>query len=811
MKTIVIQIILILAVHSISYSQGGNRMLPIKENGKWGYYDFSISKVIIEPEYDEISTPNSWGIKTENDGKVGFINLENELVVKPQYKGVKFINLDYVLVESFENKKGILKNETGEIAVPLGDYDDIKAINKKFFNIKKGDKWGLVSLKGKELVPCEYLGFGASAEENFIPFVDDIGRFGILQINNNKITVPPAFNRITPKNGTYSTFIKGKSKGIINHIDNKIIIQGNYKSITFITKDRAVLEHNENGSVLYSLKDEKTIPIENAFDRFIPFNDKYFIVCKGNKRGMINMDGESILENEFTYIRDVENHPNLLELKKGDYIGIYDFVNKKEIIPFEYKKLVFTDEGLIQVANYSGNGIYNKNFNLILEPIYTGISIKDNVIKARKDKGVKLFRLDDNQNIEEEDEYKEYYSLKIGYRNSSILAEEPQNTQANNPDKFSTINFPEVLFEWIDESGSDGKEAYKKIGEKDILSDFVYHSNHIYKTHFFTVKTRVKKENNELFSYIFEFSNRLKPIYLFDGNKGEFLSDSRGFLGFRFSDFTNLGLPYMTTILDNGKFSMVNLKGEFLEHDNEIFKATYISEPHDGMIAFAIEGEWTGNKNTVKLSNEHINLKKLGKQFNLDLHSNYSMKYNKAIYLKDAKWGYMDYHGNIIIPPIYEYAFDFKSERAIVIKDNKRGVIDKKNKIIIPLAFDDIKQKRNNYFKVSKNNNDNIEYLLNNKGEQLISKPYEFTGRLVENKRRIKENGKYGVVNEKGKNIIPAKYDSLGIFHQGYALARMENDIFIIDKNGKEYLKNKNFEIKGSVRNGLIRIKENGK
>lgn len=48
-----------------------------------------------------------------------------------------------------------------------------------------------------------------------------------------------------------------------------------------------------------------------------------------------------------------------------------------------------------------------------------------------------------------------------------------------------------------------------------------------------------------------------------------------------------------------------------------------------------------------------------------------------------GKYGYIDYHGDILINPIYDEATDFQKNIAVVVKDGKWCVINQKGSIIV--------------------------------------------------------------------------------------------------------------------------------
>ena len=57
---------------------------------------------------------------------------------------------------------------------------------------------------------------------------------------------------------------------------------------------------------------------------------------------------------------------------------------------------------------------------------------------------------------------------------------------------------------------------------------------------------------------------------------------------------------------------------------------------------------------------------------------------------KGEKWGYIDKSNNVIIPIEYDYAFGGENGFYSVVKDEKCGIVDSENRVVIPFVFDDI-------------------------------------------------------------------------------------------------------------------------
>ena len=154
------------------------------------------------------------------------------------------------------------------------------------------------------------------------------------------------------------------------------------------------------------------------------------------------------------------------------------------------------------------------------------------------------------------------------------------------------------------------------------------------------------------------------------------------------------------------------------------------------------------------------------------------------------KYGFIDLKGNLVIPCIYEEADDFSEGLCAVcsVKENCTllGFINNKGNNIIPIMYEGCETKRKyvrwpRYFKdgyidIRKYINGK-EYgtLIGKDGKPLpgFSWKYERVYRFCENKAKFEDDGKYGFLNKNGQVLVPAKYDYVCDFHNGYASVQM--------------------------------------
>ena len=116
---------------------------------------------------------------------------------------------------------------------------------------------------------------------------------------------------------------------------------------------------------------------------------------------------------------------------------------------------------------------------------------------------------------------------------------------------------------------------------------------------------------------------------------------------------------------------------------------------------------------------------------------------------------------------------------SIINQNNKFGVINNKFHIILPPIYDDLSI-FNGFISCSK---DGKYGVFDTKGTQIIPFKYDYIDRFDAEFKiaNVKLNGKFGFINTEGEFVIPPVYDNVSYFEDGYALAQKGNLVTIID------------------------------
>jgi hypothetical protein len=163
---------------------------------------------------------------------------------------------------------------------------------------------------------------------------------------------------------------------------------------------------------------------------------------------------------------------------------------------------------------------------------------------------------------------------------------------------------------------------------------------------------------------------------------------------------------------------------------------------------------------------------------------------------KGDKFGAIDTSGNIVLPVEYDFIFSSSEGLAAVQKDGKWGYIDANGSFAVPLEYDSISY----YFKegLAAVQKDGKWGCVDTTGNVAIPPGLEYgcavwepgpgllfftdVGRFEFNNSlaRVANQGKIGMINTQGKEVVPVKYDWINDFNEGYAAAHIDGEWYIL-------------------------------
>ena len=384
-------------------------VLRYKQNGLYGLINLK-GKVITKPLYEKIeSVPYKEGeLLVQKAGKQGVINSKGVELVKPEYDSIigdgyynqkDYKEAGYIVGNKQENniKYGYL-NKKGEIELPV-EYDEISRItnveDKSVYLITtKNGKKGLVR-NGKIIFENIYDQFEYNDTIEVIK-VKQGEKYGIVDLNGKTI-LPVEYENIEYK-GIYISGLKG-TKTIDFNKNGKTVTTNIYKKVISTENEKYFVTVGQNN--LYGIINENGVETTtNKYTYIEHLIGEYFAAYNtDNQIGIINQYGTTILPIQYNLIQRIKG-TNMIQVNnaaKGN-LEIYSanieqitlMKNAKLYSSDEYIKLVSDTETkyltldgrivtnkealpnntLFAVSRYGLWGFEDKDGNIIVEQVY---------------------------------------------------------------------------------------------------------------------------------------------------------------------------------------------------------------------------------------------------------------------------------------------------------------------------------------------------------------------------------------------------------------------------------------------------------
>ena len=284
---------------------------------------------------------------------------------------------------SKEGQKGLYDTE-GKCLIPIA-FSTITSYNNRYWLVNKEDKQGLYSYMGKEILPplydsievaCSY----CTTASNY--FIVKKGLYGLCN-NNGEFIVDPQYTAIEYRYLRYFKLTKGDSchylfnyKDIIKDITlddaMPITIQKNEQKRFYFNykQGKAWGLLRENGQPVIAVQYDK--PLEKV-GYIHSDSTAYFIACKDNQFGLIDIDNNIVLPFQYKKIEHTDFY-NTIELTTDEGKQLYNMAKKQLALNLFYDKSNVTDRYLYLKKNGLETAVDYHHMQILFPFKYNSIS-----------------------------------------------------------------------------------------------------------------------------------------------------------------------------------------------------------------------------------------------------------------------------------------------------------------------------------------------------------------------------------------------------------------------------------------------------
>lgn len=708
----------------LAYSQAQKTLLPVKENGLWGYID-----------------------------------LEKKWVITPRYHHcLPFEDRDYTWAQIGSKSYLIDKNDQYESSL---NFDNVVSITNEVTIYRDSAKLGWYNRITSKTYPAIYKSLRYIPKNQQLIIETQAG-YGVLDLNNNTI-LQPVNDALEFLIDIYKVGIEGKVS--IVSVAGDTILPMMYKSIV----------KNENYYLTTDLEDmqqvyftDGTLMLSGFYEHLDYLTDNYFAAKKAGKWQLIDArDGKvkdslaryySIYSNTLiTTYR--ENEQGLFSTTLGDYLlqPVYTSINTQlntsnYVATLENLKALYTADGIqisphkyvyigaYQAAGYSlvrnknGYGAIDAAGKEILPCEYTHIAVGDDrVAKAKRGNLISMYEFDENWQMTDSVVFKNSKTMNLGGK----LA---MNSSAG------TLPLGRLSDLWFfDTTGRWGlRDSSNTIFLQPVFSDIIKLTGTNYVLGIIRTTRRLAVSNS------LDLTQRAQYAIIDEINFKKITP-----LDLKYIDTANIRdtqLQVFRVMLNNGYMATVRKdNGKMIAYQTK-----YIGDYKEGYARIFVGTKWLVYSKKPR-STSILPVIQYADEFNFRVTRN---KYTSILqYEGEGYWAYIGPDGKYIRHPDYfkeeelYSANDFKKGRAIVMKkDSVFGMLDYTGNYVLQPTYS------------------KIEYIPE-AGDTLL---------LTESR-----STRYGYVTSNGDLIAAPQYRALEPFSGGHAWAFSDGTTTLLSKRGE--------------------------
>jgi hypothetical protein len=168
-----------------------------------------------------------------------------------------------------------------------------------------------------------------------------------------------------------------------------------------------------------------------------------------------------------------------------------------------------------------------------------------------------------------------------------------------------------------------------------------------------------------------------------------------------------------------------------------------------------------------------------------------SLKENRRLVAKDGLFGYVDKTGELVIPMAFDFNAsslrfsEFSSGTAVVSKGELYGIIDSSGVFILEPKYTRLLHNEGFYFTYLDRNKWGFIDSEGHVQKAQYEEAYPFSNGLA----MVKENGRYGLVDNKFEYVLPAEYNSIKVIEgTDLLIVAKDSGYGMIDRSGSSHI-----------------------
>ena len=363
-------------INSFDYNEG---LLLVKKDNKYGVININ-GVTVVKEEYDKIESDGYYednetqykksgfivGKNKDNSIKYGYINRNAELVLDTKYEQIDRIenpekNNDIYLIAIENGQAGFYKNKDNIIK---HEYEDIEYDkNNKCLVLQKNSKQGLADFNGNIQIELKYDNIIISGKYVNAQSGDNIEVFDYS--TKQKINYDNVIGLNQTSSEKYSIAITDNETFKIIDNENKELKTREYQYLEYIYGDYFITYKNKKFGIINSNGDKIVDFKYDSIQKIPNTNLVQAVIFNKNTTDLIK-DEKVILSMKNAEILIKENFLIISSDSKRMYINFDgEIIENKNL--FESKLYAYNQSGKWGFMNYNGEGVIECNYDFVTE------------------------------------------------------------------------------------------------------------------------------------------------------------------------------------------------------------------------------------------------------------------------------------------------------------------------------------------------------------------------------------------------------------------------------------------------------------
>jgi hypothetical protein len=286
-----------------------------KRDSLYAYYD-KFGHQRIPERFDEAFSFSGGYAKVQVKNKQAYIDTYGNFIVPPVYEEISFFT-DTLFVFSNDDLYGIM-DKAGEIILQA-EFEQIGQLSSNRAICVKDDLIGYLNEKGELIIPPtfetfpNYLSISQFKENHAKVKLKD--KFGIIDLSGKFVV--PAVNSSLGDVSKWVAFSKGKLWGYVD-LNNKIIVSPMYEAAESFQGDFALAELMAQKGIINK---EGSWVIRPEYSEIKKIGKDMFLVSKGANYGILSSEGLTLVDLNYQQIRQLQS--NLIVLINSENLDYY--------------------------------------------------------------------------------------------------------------------------------------------------------------------------------------------------------------------------------------------------------------------------------------------------------------------------------------------------------------------------------------------------------------------------------------------------------------------------------------------------------